>query len=110
MPDVSAYILGQAQKSFHDVSTADHPFLQMRQIARSALADAGMPPEQVDAVACVDPLSWTYADLEKKVAAAIGCNRNVKRNSELSSWACRIVVCRNNERQPNNAAVAKKDS
>ena len=78
MPDVSAYILGQAQKSFHDVSTADHPFLQMRQIARSALADAGMPPEQVDAVACVDPLSWTYADLGKKVAAAIGCNHSVK--------------------------------
>ena len=78
MSNVSAYLLGQAQKSYHNVSTADHPLLQMREIAQAALADGGVHPRHVDAIACVDPLSWTYAELAKKVSASIGCNNKVR--------------------------------
>jgi len=78
MSNVTAYLLGQAQKSYHNFSTADHPLSQMCEIAKAALADAGIHPERVDAIACVDPLSWTYAELAKKVSASIGCHNKVK--------------------------------
>lgn len=78
MSNVSAYILGQAQRSYHKVNTADHPLLQMCDIARAALSDGGISPRRVDAIACVDPLSWTYAELAKKVSANIGCDNRIK--------------------------------
>ena len=73
---VSAYLLGQAQKSFHDVVAADHPKKLMSDIALAALLDAGIAPSSVDAVGCVDPLSWTYPDLARSVAADIGCQHD----------------------------------
>jgi len=78
MSKVPAYITGQAQKSYHDVKTADHPFVLMCDIAAAALADAGLTAEQIDAVACVDPFSWTYADLAQKVATEIGCKQGTR--------------------------------
>ena len=75
---VSAYLLGQAQKSFHDVDAADHPKKLMSDIALAALLDAGIAPSSVDAVGCVDPLSWTYPDLARSVAADIGCQKDVR--------------------------------
>ncbi len=75
---VPAYVLGQAQESYHNVDAADHPLALMKHIARNALEDAGVSVDQVDAVACIDPFSWTYADLGKTVAAEIGCGDDVR--------------------------------
>ncbi len=75
---VPAYILGQAQKSFHAAETADHPRKLMSEIALAALEDAAIEPSAVDAVGCVDPLSWTYPELAKSVAADMGCNKGVR--------------------------------
>lgn len=72
MSTVAGHLLGQAQKSYHDSDTAPHPRVQMAQIARAALNDAGLAAHQLDAIACVDPLSWTYPELEKQVSADIG--------------------------------------
>lgn len=79
LPDrVPAYLLGQAQRSFRDQDAADHPLVLMQDIAREALADAGIPAQQVDAIACVDPFSWTYAGLAGKVAEGIGCPGDIR--------------------------------
>jgi len=75
---VHAYILGQAQKSYGDVEASDHPKELMSDIALAALEDAGITPSSVDAVGCVDPLSWTYPDLAKNVAADMGCKKDVR--------------------------------
>ncbi len=77
MSTVAGNLLGQAQKSYHDSDTAPHPRVQMAQIARAALNDAGLAAHQLDAIACVDPLSWTYPELEKQVSADIGCNDDI---------------------------------
>ena len=77
MSNVAAYLIGKAQKSYHDTRTAPHPRLQMGMIAKRALADAGLVATQLDAIACVDPLSWTYADLEKKISRDIGCDDKI---------------------------------
>lgn len=78
MNQVHAYISGQAQQSFHEQSAVDHPLVLMQAVARSALEDAGISPDQVDAIACVDPFSWTYADLGQKVAHELGCDENIR--------------------------------
>ena len=77
MPHINAYIAGQAQLSFHEVDAVDHPFELMKSIANQALADAGLDAAVVDAIACVDPFSWTYADLAPRLAADIGCRTDV---------------------------------
>lgn len=73
MSSVNAYILGQAQESYRNQEAVVHPLELMSNIARAALADAGVDPADVDAIGCVDPLSWTYADLPAKVSEATGC-------------------------------------
>ena len=70
---MTVYLLGQAQRSFREESACSHPLTLMTQVGAAALRDAGIRPEQVDAVACVDPYSWTYAELERQVGRAIGC-------------------------------------
>lgn len=75
---VPAYLLGQAQESYHNVDAVDHPLELMKHIATRALADAALTVGQVDAVACIDPFSWTYADLAKTVANEIGCRIDVR--------------------------------
>lgn len=72
MSQVHAYIVGQAQASYHNEASVDHPFELMHRIAKDALDDAGVSPEEVDAIGCVDPFSWTYADLGEAVAAKLG--------------------------------------
>jgi len=74
----AAYILGQAQQSYHNNGAVDHPLVLMQDIAKIALEDAGVQPGQVDAIACVDPFSWTYADLATKVAAGIDCKNGLR--------------------------------
>jgi len=75
---VPAYILGQAQRSFRDVDAVDDPQQLMIEIARWALDDAGISAERVEAIGCVDPLSWTYADLAHRVAAGVGCRDDIR--------------------------------
>lgn len=75
MSQVHAYIVGQAQASYHDQPAVDHPFELIQQIARAALTDAGISADEVDAIGCVDPFSWTYADLGEKVAAKLGAGK-----------------------------------
>lgn len=74
----NAYILGQAQRSYHDVEAVEHPYVLMCEIVRAALADAGIDAADVDAIGCVDPFSWTYADLGPKVAREVGCRDGVQ--------------------------------
>ena len=78
MNRVPAYLLGQAQRSYHAVESAPHPAVMMQDIARQALQDAGLQPADVDAVGCVDPFSWTYANLAVQVANDIGCTPGVR--------------------------------
>ena len=73
-----AYILGQAQQSFHQVDQVEHPFILMQEIAQQALSDAGVTAEQVDTIACVDPFSWTYADLGSTLAKSLGLQEGVR--------------------------------
>jgi len=76
--DVPAHILGQAQHSYHDVDKAEHPLELMRAVARQALADANVTASEVQGIACVDPFSWTYADLAQQVAADIGLPESIR--------------------------------
>ncbi len=78
MSQVPAFILGVAQRSFRDVDAVEHPQILMQNIAREALADANITANQIDAVASVDPFSWTYADLAKTVAQELGCADDVR--------------------------------
>ena len=78
MGQISAFILGQAQRSFHDETAVDHPLELMKDIAAQALEDAGIAPDAVDGIGCVDPFSWTYSDLAAQVASGIGCSNNLR--------------------------------
>lgn len=77
--DISSYIAGAAQASFHG-DDSDHPAKLMATMARVALIDAGVEDIEggVDAIACVEPLSWTYRDLTMDVARDIGCRGDVR--------------------------------
>lgn len=75
---VPAYLLGQAQESYHNVDQVDHPLELMKHIATQALADARITADQVDLVGCIDPFSWTYADLATQVAEGIGIGTDVE--------------------------------
>lgn len=72
MGHAHAFIVGQAQRSHHQQASVDHPLVLMQEIASAALADANIDAAQLDAIACVDPFSWTYTDLAQQVAAGIG--------------------------------------
>jgi acetyl-CoA C-acetyltransferase len=78
MGQISAFILGQAQRSFHDEKAVDHPLELMKGSAVKALQDAGIEPEAVEGIGCVDPFSWTYSDLAAQVTNGIGCGNNVR--------------------------------
>lgn len=78
MHNVPCYILGQAQRSYHNVESVDHPKRLIEQIAAAALADADIAAPDVDAVACVDPFSWTYAELASNIATELGCRDDVR--------------------------------
>ncbi len=75
---VSTYIAGSAQASLRTEESCDHPARLMANAAESALQDAGLEPDQVDAVACVEPLSWSYLDLGATVARELGCADDVR--------------------------------
>ncbi|MEM7004157.1 MAG: hypothetical protein AAF529_25465, partial [Pseudomonadota bacterium] len=78
MHNVPCYILGQAQRSYHDVESVDDPKRLIEQIAAAALADADIAAADVDAVACVDPFSWTYAELASDIATELGCRDDIR--------------------------------
>lgn len=78
MGHAHAFILGQAQRSYHKQASTDHPLILMQEIALAALADANVDVAQLDALACVDPFSWTYKDLAEQVATGIGSTENLK--------------------------------
>ncbi len=74
-----ARIVGSARTSRRDDAVAD-PAALMVSMARAALADAGLADASlVDAVACVEPVAWTYADLAGVVVAGLGCRSDVAR-------------------------------
>lgn len=76
-PGIPAHVLGQAQNSYHDVESTDHPLELMQSIAVEALADAAIAPGDVDVIGVVDPFSWTYTDLAGQVASGIGCRDDI---------------------------------
>jgi acetyl-CoA C-acetyltransferase len=76
--DSGTYIAGSAQASLRTEEPDDHPARLMANAARSALEDARIKPDQVGAVACVEPLSWSYLDLGATVAGELGCADDVR--------------------------------
>ncbi len=73
------YVAGAAQQSIHG-DVAPHPAELMVSIARSALADAGINDVgDIDAIACVETVSWSYDDLVGVVSAGLGCRGDVRR-------------------------------
>ena len=66
-----SYIAGSAQTSLRTEESDDHPARLMANVARAALEDVGITPDRVDAIACVEPLSWSYLDLGATVAAVV---------------------------------------
>ena len=67
---VAMYIAGATQAS-HRADVRD-PAAMMGRAVRMALADASLSEADVDALACVEPLSWNYDDLGTAVAAHAG--------------------------------------
>ena len=80
MRSVQTFIIGGAQRSFRDVASVEHPAELMAIAARAALADAGIRDlTAIDAIACVEPLAWTYDDLAGTVAKALGLRDTVEK-------------------------------
>ncbi len=78
MGTVSTFIVGGFQHSHRD-GPAPHPAAAMAQAALGALADAGIDDlAQVDLIAAVEPLSWTYADINRAVADEMGLGAGVE--------------------------------
>lgn len=76
--DTFTAIAGAAQCAIRD-DVAPHPAALMIDMARAALADAGITsPALLDAVACVEPVSWTYGDLVGEVATGLGCRPDIR--------------------------------
>lgn len=77
---VSTFIAGAGQQSYRDVAKVDHPAMLMTAAARSALIDTGIRDiaKDVDALACVEPVSWSYDNLAATVAENLGCNQTVE--------------------------------
>jgi acetyl-CoA C-acetyltransferase len=72
MARVTTYLAGAWQRSDHAGDPANHPAKAMATAAAEALADAGVESrDDVDLLACVEPLSWSYADLGTTVAAEL---------------------------------------
>lgn len=73
MGQVNTFIAGGSQHSHRDGDPASHPARSMAMAARRALQDAGVrDPGDVDVLACVEPLSWSYDDLGTAVAEEMG--------------------------------------
>ena len=70
---VNTFLAGWSQMTFRDGRDVDHPAALMGRAALAALADAGLSAAEVDCLACVEPLSWGYADLPAAVMDAMGC-------------------------------------
>jgi acetyl-CoA C-acetyltransferase len=60
------FIAGAGQRTWR--SGAPDPGATMAETARLALEDAAVPASDVELIACVEPLSWNYSDLEGTVA------------------------------------------
>jgi acetyl-CoA C-acetyltransferase len=73
------WIAGAAQRSDHEGDSAQHPARAMAAAALGSLEDAGIDDlDEVDLLACVEPFSWTYADLGAAVASEIGLRDSVE--------------------------------
>lgn len=73
------YVAGAAQRSIHG-DVAPHPAELMATMALAALSDAGIDDlALLDAIACVETVSWTYDDLAGTVLAAMGAAPDVGR-------------------------------
>ncbi len=73
---IEAFIAGGAQKSYRD--GAPHPAEAMAQAVEQALDDAGLDSEDVDLLACVEPLAWNYENLGEVVAGTAGLPTSVE--------------------------------
>ena len=73
-----SYIAGSAQASLHTEESDNHPARLMADVARAALEEVGITPDRVNAIACVEPLSWSYLDLGATVARDLGCADDVR--------------------------------
>lgn len=72
-------IVGSARTSLRGDAVPD-PAALMVSIARAALTDAGIADASlIDAVACAEPVAWTYADLAGEVVTGLGCRSDVTR-------------------------------
>ena len=76
--EAGTYIAGAAQVSLRTEESSDHPARMMANAAQAALQDAGIKSDRVDAVGCVEPLSWSYPDLGATVARELGCADDVR--------------------------------
>jgi len=77
MTGISTLLAGCYQHS-HRAGPALHPAQAMAQAGLGALTDAGIEPAAVQLIAAVEPLSWTYADLNQSVAQAMGLDADVE--------------------------------
>ena len=78
MPPI-AFIAGAAQSSQRRPDQNMHPARLMTAAATAALADAGLKAGDVDAIACVEPLSWAYEDLPGVVLEELGADADARR-------------------------------
>ena len=76
---ITSYLAGAAQASFKNADSVAHPAALMTDIARAALEDAGIDVRTVDAIACVEPISWSYDDLAQTVADSLGCAAEIRK-------------------------------
>jgi acetyl-CoA C-acetyltransferase len=76
-----AWIAGAVQRSFRASDpgwTPRDPAALMAEVGKDAIADAGLGRDDIDLVACVEPISWTYDDLAGRVAAALSLHKDAR--------------------------------
>jgi len=73
---VTSFIAGAGQHTWRD--GAPHPAAAMAHAGRLALDDAGIAAGDVELIGCVEPLSWSYEDLGRTVAAELGLERSIE--------------------------------
>lgn len=86
-------IIGVAQQTWRDPDgSAPEPLVMWEHVARSALADAGVPADAVDAVHQVHCMSWTYDDGPGRLADRLGLAPGFREVSVLAGTAGQRMV------------------
>ncbi len=78
MGQVHAFLAGAFQRSDRDGSLGEDPATAMATAVLGALADAGVEADAVQALGCVEPLSWSYEDLGGTVAETAALSPEVE--------------------------------